>query len=654
MISTLISLFLTYQISAAADYENCGVLPLSDFCETITWKKNYTCSSITRRYNLTTSELVDYNWNNDDYSYTNSEFCSFFTEGDHVCVSKPNYTECGTYPFCVFKYPEYFCDTYTLDADYITCEEICHMYDITMEEFKEWNRHNALSLRCWDPEWMLEDEQYCVSKPNISDFSDCVSIAEAEDNQVYVSYYEELESSTIGPLYTSSSSRSTRTTSTSSPSSTYTGDYENCGALPLSDFCDTVIWSYNDTCFEFIAEYNLTLSQLVSYNWLTRGNYSDLYYCSMFTEGDEVCITDPDFSDCGAYPACTFEYPEYFCEYYTLDRDYVTCQEICEMYNITMEEFKTWNKHNDLPLRCWDPEWMLEDEQYCVSKPNISDFSDCVSIAEAEDNQVYVSYFENFNSETVGPLITSTSSRTTITTSSLRPSSTYESEYENCGDLPLSDLCETISWNNDSTCSEIADEYNLTVSQLVDYNWNRGGLSNAQYCSYFTEGDHVCVTKPDYSECGAYPYCVFEYPQYFCDYYTLEQDYITCEEICEMFNITMEEFKTWNKHNDLILRCWDDEWMLEDETYCVSKPNITDFSDCISIAVAEHNPSNVLYYERFNSSSIGPLYTSTATSSTRSSTRTSTRRSSTRSSTRTRSTRTTTRSRSTRTSTKDD
>ena len=39
MISTLISLFLTYQISAAADYENCGVLPLSDFCETITWKR---------------------------------------------------------------------------------------------------------------------------------------------------------------------------------------------------------------------------------------------------------------------------------------------------------------------------------------------------------------------------------------------------------------------------------------------------------------------------------------------------------------------------------------------------------------------------------------------------------------------------------------
>ena len=83
-----------------------------------------------------------------------------FTEGDQVCVTRPDYTGCGTYPLCVFDHPEYFCDSYTLDKDYVTCQEICAKYNITLREFKEWNKHNNLKLKCWNQKWMEEGDTF--------------------------------------------------------------------------------------------------------------------------------------------------------------------------------------------------------------------------------------------------------------------------------------------------------------------------------------------------------------------------------------------------------------------------------------------------------------------------------------------------------------
>ena len=66
----------------------------------------------------------------------------------------------------------------------------------------------------------------------------------------------------------------------------------------------------------------------------------------------------------------------------------------------------------------------------------------------------------------------------------------------------------------------------------------------------------------------------------------------------------MEEFKDWNRYNELTLQCWNSYWMKEGNTYCVSKPNITDFTDCVSIAEAENNPTNAEFYESFENESI--------------------------------------------------
>ncbi|RCK64519.1 hypothetical protein Cantr_00373 [Candida viswanathii] len=188
-------------------------------------------------------------------------------------------------------------------------------------------------------------------------------------------------------------------------------------------------------------------------------------------------------------------------------------------------------------------------------------------------------------------------------------------EYKNCGASPVSDFCNAVTWQSNDTCSSVAGRNNLTVSQLVYHNfYTSSGYLNSYYCSRFTDGDHICLDEPDYSECGNYSFCLFERPEYFCDTYTLDRDYVTCQEICDINNITMEEFKEWNRHNDLPLRCWDDTYMLQFEVYCVSQPNITNFTDCVSIAQAENNPSNVAYYSSRSQRPIGPLSTSTSSS----------------------------------------
>ncbi|RCK57848.1 hypothetical protein Cantr_06123 [Candida viswanathii] len=184
--------------------------------------------------------------------------------------------------------------------------------------------------------------------------------------------------------------------------------YRNCGGSPLSDFCNAVIWQSNDTCSAVAARNNLTVSQLVYHNFYTSGGYLSSYYCSMFTDGDNICLDEPDYSECGNYTYCLFERPEYFCDTYTLDRNYVTCQEICDINNITMKEFKEWNLHNVLPLRCWDDTYMLQFELYCVSQPNITNFTDCVSIAQAENNPSNVAYYSSRSQRPIGPLQTST------------------------------------------------------------------------------------------------------------------------------------------------------------------------------------------------------------------------------------------------------
>lgn len=67
MITILILLFTICQLSNAVEYENCGGSPLSDFCKTITWQYNHSCSYIANKYNLTIHELVDYNWPFSEY-----------------------------------------------------------------------------------------------------------------------------------------------------------------------------------------------------------------------------------------------------------------------------------------------------------------------------------------------------------------------------------------------------------------------------------------------------------------------------------------------------------------------------------------------------------------------------------------------------------
>ena len=76
-----------------------------------------------------------------------------------------------------------------------------------------------------------------------------------------------------------------------------------------------------------------------------------------------------------------------------------------------------------------------------------------------------------------------------------------------------------------------------------------------------------------------------------------DRDNITCKEISVMHNITMEDFKEWNKFNDVSLRCWDEGWISKYDSFCVSKPNITDFADCFSIALADHDPWGAELYE---------------------------------------------------------
>lgn len=612
MTTILILLFTICQLSNAIEYENCGGSPLSDFCETITWQYNHSCSYIANKYNLTIHELVDYNWPISEYlSYLDNYYCSMFTEGDQICISQPDYSDCGAYPICIFEHPEYFCDSYTLEKDYITCEEICEIYNITMEEFKDWNRHNELTLQCWNSYWMKEGNTYCVSKPNITDFTDCVSIAEAENNPTNAEFYESLENESIGPLHVHPSSTGSSPDHSANPTAKV--EYRNCGGLPKSDFCQTITWHDNYNCSYIARRFGLTSNELVGFNWDVD---SDLYYtvatyCLMFIDGDEVCVTKPDYSDCGAYPFCLFEYPEYFCESYTLEEDYMTCEEICDMYSISVQDFKEWNAHNNLELTCGADYYMYEGNTYCISKPNITDFTDCVSIAEAENNPSRVSYYESLESETVGPLHTRKTSTSTIT-SGASGTSSAEVEYENCGDLPLSDFCQTITWKYNYNCSLIATKYNLTINELVRFNWEVDeylDYLDLYYCSMFTEGDQVCVTRPDYTGCGTYPLCVFDHPEYFCDSYTLDKDYVTCQEICAKYNITLREFKEWNKHNNLKLKCWNQKWMEEGDTFCVSKPNITDFTDCVSIAVAEHNPANVNLYEDYFDVSIRPLST---------------------------------------------
>ncbi|RCK60921.1 hypothetical protein Cantr_08098 [Candida viswanathii] len=178
----------------SAELRNCNLDPLSDHCDNVyTWRANDTCDEVTERFNLSAYDIEDFNSVND-----NSIYCDELSEGDQICLSKVNYLGCGNYDVCKFEDPEYFCDTYTIDKDNMTCQEISNMFGISVTDFKEFNKHNYNGVEC-TPEWFIEGEVYCVSKPNFTDWDNCMALAIAEGDTYYASLYA-TEIQTIMPL----------------------------------------------------------------------------------------------------------------------------------------------------------------------------------------------------------------------------------------------------------------------------------------------------------------------------------------------------------------------------------------------------------------------------------------------------------------------
>lgn len=187
----------------------------------------------------------------------------------------------------------------------------------------------------------------------------------------------------------------------------------------------------------------------------------------------------------------------------------------------------------------------------------------------------------------------------------------------NCNGDPLSNFCDTYIWESNDTCKSVSSKYNITIEQLLTFKFIDGSISNSPFlinelCKLFTEGDEICISQPkNYEDCYYTPNCMFEYPQYFCNSYTITQSNLTCLEFCNLVNISMRQFKQWNKLNRINIDCYLNNPIEIGDVYCISKPNITNSTDCISIAIAENNSDNVDYFESVKTWSKHPLYNTT-------------------------------------------
>ncbi|RCK60929.1 hypothetical protein Cantr_08097 [Candida viswanathii] len=187
-------LFSLFQLPVSAELRNCNTDPLTDHCDNVyTWTANDTCDSVADRFNMTWYDITTFN-SVYDYNFD----CFGLQESDQICLSPLDFLDCGSFVSCGFENPQYFCDTYTIERDNITCQEISNMFGISVADFKEFNKYNYNRVQC-TPEWFYEDEVYCVSKPNFTDWDNCMALAIADHNTFYLQFWAH-ETQTITPL----------------------------------------------------------------------------------------------------------------------------------------------------------------------------------------------------------------------------------------------------------------------------------------------------------------------------------------------------------------------------------------------------------------------------------------------------------------------
>lgn len=63
---------------------------------------------------------------------------------------------------------------------------------------------------------------------------------------------------------------------------------------------------------------------------------------------------------------------------------------------------------------------------------------------------------------------------------------------------------------------------------------------------------------------------------------------ITCQEICDQFDISLYDLLDFNRHNDNFLS-FPSGWFMDGDTFCVSKPNFTAWDNCVSLAQLDQN-----------------------------------------------------------------
>ena len=116
----------------------------------------------------------------------------------------------------------------------------------------------------------------------------------------------------------------------------------------------------------------------------------------------------------------------------------------------------------------------------------------------------------------------------------------------NCNEDPTSDHCDNIyTWEDDDNVETVASKVNVSVDDLIKYNPILGQYNLA-------EGEVICLTRWNVLSCGTYPTCYFSNPDKFCDTYTIDNENvnITCQEICDQFDISLYDLLDFNRHND--------------------------------------------------------------------------------------------------------
>ncbi|RCK56312.1 hypothetical protein Cantr_05551 [Candida viswanathii] len=189
-------LFSLFQLPVSAELRNCNTDLFADHCDNVyTWTANDTCDSVADRLNMTWHDISILN---SFHGYVYDLDCFEYTEGDQFCLSPLDVLDCGSFDSCRFHNPQYFCDTYTIERDNMTCQEIGNMFGISAADFKAFNIYNYNWVQC-TPDWFYEDEVYCVSKPNFTDWDNCVALAIADHNTLSLEYWAN-ETQTITPL----------------------------------------------------------------------------------------------------------------------------------------------------------------------------------------------------------------------------------------------------------------------------------------------------------------------------------------------------------------------------------------------------------------------------------------------------------------------